>query len=81
MDDESLRELLMKKARTELARYRLVDQAYESKYGVEFAAFRSSESMSRPSSRTEQDYFDWEMAVTMIDELEDTLKTLEGVAA
>ena len=76
--EESLRELLTRKARTELARYRLVDQKLQKAYGVEFSEFKNFESMNRPSSRTEQDYFDWEMAFTMIDELEGTLKTLRG---
>lgn len=74
--DESLRKLLLEKARNILIRYRLVDQGFQKEYGEGFFRFKVSDRMARPSFKVEQDYCDWELAVTMIEELEDTLKLL-----
>ena len=79
--DRSLRKLLTEKARHDLMKYRLIDQRFHRDYGMAFLAFKASDRMKQPTSSTEQDYFDWEMAVTMIDELEDTLRILQETTA
>jgi hypothetical protein len=79
--DESLRKLLLAKARNDLIKHRLMDQGFRKEYGTDFFTFKSSDRMKQPSFKVEQDYFDWELAVTMIDDLEDMLKVLQGVAA
>jgi hypothetical protein len=78
--DQSLRQLLVKKVRNDLTKYHLIDQGFQKAYRMDFLPFKTSEQMVRPSFRVEQDYFDWEMAVTMIDELEDTLQVLQRAA-
>lgn len=79
--DDSLRKLLLAKARSGLVKYRLLDQEFHREYGTDFVSFKSSERMKQPSSRVEQDYFDWELAVTMIDELENVLRILQETPA
>jgi len=78
--DESLRKLLLEKARNSLLKYRLVDQGFQKEYGQDFFSFKASDRMVRPSFKVEQDYCDWELAVTMIEELETALKLLQGNA-
>jgi len=75
--DGSLRKLLTKKVRTDLIKYRLIDQRFRKEYGMDFSAFKASELMKKPVFKVEQNYFDWEMAITMIEDLEETLKVLQ----
>jgi hypothetical protein len=67
--------------RSDLMKYRLINQRFQKEYGIDFSAFRTSNWMEQPSSKVEQDYFDWEMAVTMVEELEDMLKMLHQATA
>lgn len=75
--DGSLRKLLIKKVRTDLIKYRLIDQRFRKEYGMDFSTFKASELMKKPAFKVEQNYFDWEMAITMIEDLEETLKVLQ----
>ena len=77
--NRSLGKLLIKKVRNDLIKYRLIDQRFQKEYGMDFSTFRVSDWMKKPSSQVEQEYFDWEMAVTMIDELEEMLKALQRI--
>lgn len=75
--DESLRKLLLERARNKLLKYRLMDQGFQKEYGQDFFSFKGSGNMARSSFKVEQDYCDWELAVTMIEELEIALKLLQ----
>lgn len=79
--DGSLRKLLIKKARTDLIKYWLIDQRFRKEYGMDFSTFKASEPMKKPVFKVEQNYFDWEMAVTMIEDLDETLKVLKEPSA
>ena len=76
--DESLRKLLIGKVRNDLIKYRLMDQGFQKEYSTGFLDFKSSDCMKQPSFKVEQDYFDWELAITMADDLEDSLKALQA---
>ena len=79
--DESLRKLLIQKVRRDLTKYRVLMQRFENEYGMDFFSFKDSDFMKMPSEKTEQDYFDWEMAVTLCDEREETLGLLKEQVA
>ena len=49
---------------------------FESKYGVGFGSFRQRMLDSEPSFETEQDYFDWELAVTGIADMEEEIEAV-----
>ncbi len=74
--EESLRKLLLAKARNDLIRHRLMDHGFQRDYGMDFFAYKSSEQMKRPSFKVEQDYFDWELTVTRIEELGEVIEFL-----
>ena len=76
--DESLRKLLMAKARSDLLKYEVSARGFQKKYKMDFETFRTSDLMKKPPSEVEQDYFDWELAVTRIDEV---IKQLDKLAA
>jgi translation initiation factor 2 alpha subunit (eIF-2alpha) len=77
--DQILAELLLERAQKSLIKYRTMARRFEAKYGQDFDAFRQRIMASEPPSETEQDYFDWEMAVTGIADMEDEIARLERV--
>lgn len=76
--DESLKRLLLDKIRGELRKYDVIRQDFEKKYKMEFFAFKESGLMKEPTYEVEQDYFDWELAITRIDELREELQRLSN---
>jgi hypothetical protein len=69
--DQVLAELLLERARKNLIKYKAMACRFESKYGVDFGSFRQQMLDSEPSFEMEQDYFDWELAVTGIADMEE----------
>lgn len=66
----TLSRLLAKELDRELAIYEQMDSKFQKQYGMSFEKFYASFiSNSEPSHGIEQDYFDWEMATTVIKEL------------
>jgi hypothetical protein len=61
-----LARLLERQLDRELTIYEQIDEAYRKQYGMSFEEFYHSPLMQQPSFQVEQDYFDWEMAVTLI---------------
>ena len=62
--NEALASLLLERAQRNLIKYQSQGRQYESKYGRPFEAFRQTVIGGEPGSEQEQDYFDWELAVT-----------------
>jgi len=77
---QSLRRLLVSRSRSELIKYTLINRGFERQYKMDFHTFRISEQMKEPSFEVEQDYFDWELAVTKIAEMEEELERLEEIS-
>jgi hypothetical protein len=77
--DESLRRLLMGKAKNDLLKYEVVCRGFQKKYKMDFEAFRTSDLMKEPPHEVEQDYFDWELAITRIDEVKRQLDKLAAM--
>ncbi len=75
--DEGIKSLLIEKARRELLKYDSIVKDFEKKYNMNFKQFGNSELMKEPSFEIEQDYFDWEMAVTVIEDVKEELEKLE----
>lgn len=75
--DEVLAELLLERARKNLIKYRTMVRHFEAKYDTDFQAFRQRVLDSEPPFDIEQDYFDWEMAVTGIDDMQAEIMRLE----
>jgi hypothetical protein len=59
-----LAELLLERAQKNLIKYQTAARLFEARYGRAFDDFRQQVIETQPDSRTEQDYYDWELAVT-----------------
>jgi hypothetical protein len=79
--DQVLAELLLEWARRNLVKYRAMARGFESKHGTDFGTFRQRILDSKPDSETEQDYFDWELAVTGIEDMQDEISRLQNLGA
>jgi translation initiation factor 2 alpha subunit (eIF-2alpha) len=78
--EHALLSLLLERAQKNLIKYQTIARKYEGKYGTSFDNFRDNVLKSEPSSEVEQDYFDWELAVTGIADMEDEIVRLRGEA-
>ena len=77
--DQVFAELLLERARKNLIRYQAMARRFEAKYDQSFAAFRDRVLNSESTSEAEQDYFDWELAVTGIEDMEQEIKHLSAL--
>jgi hypothetical protein len=72
-------ELLLDRARKNLIKYQTLARQFETRYGQSFPAFRQWVLSSEPSPEVEQDYFDWELAVTGMRDMEREIKRLSAL--
>jgi hypothetical protein len=75
--DQALSELLLARAQRNLIKYRTMARQFQVKYNQDFEAFRQRILASEPGFEEEQDYFDWEMAVTGIDDMQEEIEHLK----
>lgn len=78
--EEALAILLLDEARRSLMKYRTMGRRFQEKYQTTFAEFRQKVVGADTSFEEEQDYFDWELAVTGIEEMEEEIRNLEALA-
>jgi len=76
--EEVLAELLLERASKNLVKYRTMVRAFEAKYSTDFETFRQRILDSEPAFEVEQDYFDWEMAVTGIEDMQEEIVRLQN---
>jgi len=77
--DQVLAELLLERAQKNLIRYKAMARQFEAKYGQDFQSFRQKVLTTEPPFEMEQDYFDWELAVTGIADMEEEIERLRGI--
>jgi translation initiation factor 2 alpha subunit (eIF-2alpha) len=77
--DQALAELLFERAQKNLIKYQARARQIEAKYGEPFEAFRQRVLNSQPDFETEQDYFDWELAVTAIADMQAEIQRLKSL--
>ena len=78
--DEALAHLLLTLAKRKLVKYEAEQHRFERKYRIPFDQFREALLKGKPLEGEEQDYFDWELAVTGIAEMTDEIRYLESLA-
>jgi hypothetical protein len=78
--DQVLAKLLLERAQKNLIKFQTIARQFETKYGQDFESFRQTILQSEPAFKVEQDYFDWELAVTGIADMEEELIRLEGLS-
>jgi hypothetical protein len=74
--DEAFAALLLERAQRNLIKYQSQARQYETKYECSFDAFREQVVSGEPDEAQEQDYFDWELAVTGIEDMTSELDRL-----
>jgi hypothetical protein len=77
--DQVFAELLLERARKNLIKYQTIARRLATKYSQTFVAFRYQILTGEPSMEIEQDYFDWELAVTGIEDMEQEIKRLSAL--
>ena len=77
--DQALAELLLERAQKNLIKYQTTTRHFEAKHGQSFESFRRSVLDSRPSFELEQDYFEWELAVTGVTDMQKEVERLRGL--
>ncbi|MEA3346349.1 MAG: hypothetical protein U9Q78_08960 [Chloroflexota bacterium] len=77
--EESLTKLLLAQARRNLLKYQMMDRRFQKKYQKTFEQFRAEQLDSSMPFEVEQDYFDWELAITGIGEMEEEIERLEAL--
>ena len=78
--DQVFAELLLERARRNLIKYQTLARRFEAKYSRTFGAFCAQVLNGEPSMEIEQDYFDWELAVTGIEDMEQEIKRLSALS-
>jgi len=79
--EQAMAELLLERAQKNLIRFQSMARQFEQKYAQQFDEFRQQVVSGKPSPNQEQDYFDWELAVTGIDDMEAEIKRLREMSA
>ena len=77
--DQVFAELLLERTRKNLIKYQTLARRFEAKYKQSFSAFRQWILRSEPPPEVEQDYFDWELAVTGIGDMEQESRRLSAL--
>ena len=77
--EQVLAELLLARAQKNFFKYQTMARQFEVKYKQDFAAFRAQVLNSRPAPEVEQDYFDWELAVTGVADMTEEIQRLKSL--
>lgn len=75
--EQVLAELLLERAQKNLIKYQMMARQFQAKYSINFETFRQKVLAGTPPAAEEQDYFDWELAVTGIADMETEIKRLK----
>ena len=77
--DQAMAELLLERAQKNLIKYQAMARQFAAKYHQDFETFRQRVLESEPTEQVEQDYFDWELAVTGIADMTEEIKRLRNL--
>lgn len=78
--EQAILSLLLERAQKNLIKYQAIARAYQDKYKTDFENFRAEVITGEPPCEVEQDYFDWELAVTGIFDMESEIDRLRREA-
>jgi len=75
--DQAIAQLLLERAQRNLIKYQTMAREFRVKYQQDFKTFRQAIVESEPAFEVEQDYFDWELAVSGIDDMVQEIQLLK----
>ena len=77
--DQAIAQLLLERAQRNFVKYKTLAREFTVKYNQDFDTFRQEVLSSEPAFDVEQDYFDWELAVTGIDDMTQEIQRLKAL--
>ena len=77
--EQVLAQLLLERAQRNLIKYHSLARQFEVKYRQSFEVFRQQVLKAHPPWDTEQDYFDWELAISGITDMEKEIERLRDL--
>jgi hypothetical protein len=77
--DQVLAQLLLERAQRNLIKYQTMEREFKIKYQQDFMTFRQTILESEPTFDVEQDFFDWELAVTGIGDMTQEIQQLRAL--
>ena len=78
--DQVMAELLLERAQNNLIKYQTALRHFEVKYPQGFASLRAAVTHEQTDAAQEQDYFDWELAVSGVSDMTDEIERLKRVS-
>ncbi len=78
--DQIMAELLLERAQKNLIKYQSALRQFEAKYPQGFDPLRAAVSSGESSAEMEQDYFDWELAVTGVGDMREEIDRLKSLS-
>lgn len=77
--EQALAQLLLERAQKNLIKFQSMSCQFEAKYNESFEDFRQRVLNSDPAFAVEQDYFDWELAITGIGDMKKEIERLHDL--
>jgi hypothetical protein len=77
--EQIMAELLLERAQKNLIKYQTALRQFEAKYPRGFTRLREAVTQAQANAEQEQDYFDWELAVSAADDMTDEVNRLKRV--
>jgi predicted hydrolase (HD superfamily) len=74
--EESLKEILKNEIQRSLKKHMLMIKHFERKYNMDFETFEQNRVTKDSPYELERDYFEWDMAITLIEDLKEELTQL-----
>lgn len=74
--EESLNEILKNEIQRKIKKHMLMITHFENKYKMDFETFEENRVSKEMSYEIERDYFEWDMALTMVEDLKGELTQL-----
>ncbi len=74
--EESLNEILRNEIQRKIKKHMMMIKHFERKYDMDFKIFEENRVTKEMAYEIERDYFEWDMAITMIEDLKEELTQL-----
>jgi hypothetical protein len=78
--DQAMAELLLERAQKNLIKYQAAARQFEAKYPQGFDTVRAAVASENVAGEMEQDYFDWELAVTGVTDMAEEIERLKQLS-
>lgn len=74
---DGIKDLLKQELLRKTNKYLFMIKSYEKKYGLKFKDFEKKQKNKKMDEETEKDYFDWDLAVTALEDIMDDIKGVD----